>query len=177
VSAVADVGADPLTRVWDALEAAGCNPHGQPWKGTARCPAHDDKSPSLTIGVGADGRALVHCHAGCPADDVVDALGLAWSDLFPPGHHHARRPRWLAKPRAPVDVVLDAVREHGLDYRCTVGGELWVVEACPACRRDQLWIHEERDDDRPERPGRVRLCCMAGCEQHVVLAALAEITP
>lgn len=53
--------------------------------GTARCPAHDDRSPSLSVRDGDDGRVLVHCHAGCDGRDVIDALrriGL-WSDSGP----------------------------------------------------------------------------------------------
>ncbi|MCB1779250.1 MAG: DNA primase [Candidatus Competibacteraceae bacterium] len=50
----------------------------------ARCPAHDDRSPSLTIRELEDGRVLVHCFTGCPAGDVLAALGLAFSDLYPP---------------------------------------------------------------------------------------------
>ena len=42
---------------------------------TALCPGHEDKSPSLSIGVGTDGRILLHCHAGCPAEQVVAYLG------------------------------------------------------------------------------------------------------
>lgn len=49
---------------------------------TARCPAHDDRNASLSVGVGNDDRALVHCHAGCETADVLDALGLDVRDLF-----------------------------------------------------------------------------------------------
>lgn len=48
----------------------------------ARCPAHDDKSPSLSISEGSDGRVLLHCHAGCTVEAMLAALGLAWHDLF-----------------------------------------------------------------------------------------------
>jgi Toprim domain len=41
--------------------------------GTARCPAHDDTKPSLSIRDG-DTRLLVHCHTGCDPHDVLDAL-------------------------------------------------------------------------------------------------------
>jgi hypothetical protein len=41
---------------------------------TARCPAHDDRNPSLSISDGDDGKTLVHCHAGCDQADVIDAL-------------------------------------------------------------------------------------------------------
>jgi putative DNA primase/helicase len=40
----------------------------------ARCPAHEDKSPSLSISDGEGGKILVHCHAGCSQQDVVNAL-------------------------------------------------------------------------------------------------------
>lgn len=54
------------------------------WGAGARslCPSHDDKSPSLSVGEGDDGRALVYCHAGCSVADVVGALGLGLGDLF-----------------------------------------------------------------------------------------------
>ena len=39
----------------------------------ACCPAHDDRNPSLSIRE-ADGKILLHCHAGCEQRDVIDAL-------------------------------------------------------------------------------------------------------
>jgi hypothetical protein len=48
----------------------------------ARCPTHEDSSPSLSIREGSDGRALVICRAGCPTEKVLAALGLSFSDLF-----------------------------------------------------------------------------------------------
>lgn len=48
---------------------------------TARCPAHGDSTPSLSVAV-KDGRILVHCHAGCTASDIVSAMGLKMSNLF-----------------------------------------------------------------------------------------------
>lgn len=47
----------------------------------ARCPAHDDKRASLSIGPGDDSRVLLHCHAGCATDDVLTAVGLTMADL------------------------------------------------------------------------------------------------
>ena len=49
----------------------------------ARCPAHGDDNPSLSIARGEDGRWLVHCHAGCSAEAVVSAVGLKMADLMP----------------------------------------------------------------------------------------------
>ncbi len=42
--------------------------------GTARCPAHDDREPSLSLSTGRGGGLLLHCHAGCDFRDVLDAL-------------------------------------------------------------------------------------------------------
>jgi putative DNA primase/helicase len=40
----------------------------------ARCPAHDDREPSLSIRQADGGKVLVHCHAGCDQSDVITAL-------------------------------------------------------------------------------------------------------
>jgi len=42
--------------------------------GLARCPSHDDRTPSLSISDGEGGGILVHCHAGCSQAAVIDAL-------------------------------------------------------------------------------------------------------
>jgi putative DNA primase/helicase len=40
----------------------------------ARCPVHDDRSPSLSISAGRDGKLLVCCHAGCEQRDLIAVL-------------------------------------------------------------------------------------------------------
>lgn len=66
-------------------------------KWSARCPAHDDRGPSLSIREGKDGNVLIHCFAGCEPLAVLEAVGLGWSDLFEktpePSRGHGR-PRW-----------------------------------------------------------------------------------
>jgi hypothetical protein len=52
----------------------------------ALCPAHADKEASLSITTGDDGRVLLKCFAGCPAEDIVKAIGMQLKDLFPPVH-------------------------------------------------------------------------------------------
>jgi len=49
----------------------------------ARCPAHDDRSPSLSVRILDDGRILLHDFGGCEVESVVGALGMSVSDLFP----------------------------------------------------------------------------------------------
>lgn len=50
-------------------------------QGSARCPAHEDRHPSLSVSDGADGKVLVHCHTGCNQLDVID--GLKTRGLWP----------------------------------------------------------------------------------------------
>ena len=50
----------------------------------ARCPAHTDKKPSLSITQDGD-KILLHCHAGCDTDTVLGAMGLTLRDLFQEG--------------------------------------------------------------------------------------------
>jgi hypothetical protein len=44
-----------------------------PGRWMARCPAHDDRTPSLSI-TDRNGTVLVHCFAGCPQTEVIAAL-------------------------------------------------------------------------------------------------------
>lgn len=62
------------------------------------CPAHEDSSPSLAVARGTGGNALVHCHAGCSAESVVEALGLKLTDLF---DEEAKRDREARETLAP----------------------------------------------------------------------------
>lgn len=49
---------------------------------SARCPAHQDRSPSLSISEGQDGRVLLHCFSGCTAEEIVAQLGVRMADLM-----------------------------------------------------------------------------------------------
>jgi hypothetical protein len=50
---------------------------------SAKCPAHEDNDPSLSISTGMDGRILLHCHVGCPVEQICGALEITVADLFP----------------------------------------------------------------------------------------------
>jgi hypothetical protein len=71
----------------------------------ARCPAHDDRHPTLAIDAGAEGRILIRCFAGCPTADIVHALGLEMSDLFVSrAEPHVKASRNGTGPRPARDV-------------------------------------------------------------------------
>lgn len=73
-----------------------------PGRWQARCPAHDDKGPSLSIRELDDGRVLVHCFAGCDVEAVLGAVGLNMEALFPPREIHHGRPERRPFPAADV---------------------------------------------------------------------------
>lgn len=52
--------------------ALGGHRAGATWM--ARCPVHEDRSPSLSISAGRGGKVLVRCHAGCNQRDLIAAL-------------------------------------------------------------------------------------------------------
>jgi hypothetical protein len=54
-----------------------------PGRWLARCPAHEDRSPSLSIRELDDGRVLIHDFGGCSTHAVLDAIGLDMGALFP----------------------------------------------------------------------------------------------
>lgn len=75
---------DPVAEVLQRLHGQGLQSKGrEQWE--AFCPAHDDrKKRSLSISRGNDGRALLHCHAGCDKEiDILPALGMTMPELFP----------------------------------------------------------------------------------------------
>ena len=77
----------------------------------ACCPAHGDKSPSLTVKEADDGRVLLHCFAGCAAGEVLGAVGLRFDDLFPEPLYQRAKP--LRRPFPAAD-VLEAVAAESL---------------------------------------------------------------
>jgi hypothetical protein len=72
----------PTERILSALADRDCDPkrNGKGW--AARCPAHEDRRPSLSVSEGDDGRALICCHAGCTVESICDAVGLRVADLM-----------------------------------------------------------------------------------------------
>jgi hypothetical protein len=72
-----------LTRLV-SVRAAG------PGRWMASCPAHQDRRASLSVALGTEGRVLLYCFAACRTDEVLRALDLSWSALFPDGHRRSR---------------------------------------------------------------------------------------
>ena len=88
----------------------------------ACCPAHGDTSPSLSITETADGMVLLHCHAGCDIEDIVESLRLDFSDLRPNLQRGNRRDviRERFLPRQ-ISLSQSYSRETLPDFRCLAG--------------------------------------------------------
>lgn len=68
----------PIDQVLGKLSAV--RPHGDQWM--AQCPAHDDRTSSLSVGIGRDGKILLKCFAGCPFDAILEKLSIRQSACF-----------------------------------------------------------------------------------------------
>ena len=68
-------------------------PHGKEYR--ASCPTQFHKKGDQSRGLfitPINDRILIHCHAGCSAAEVCDALGLSLKDLFFETSESSRRP-------------------------------------------------------------------------------------
>ena len=97
--------ADKLLSRLEKVKAKGDNS----WM--ACCPAHDDKRPSFVV-TEKDERVLIHCFSHeCEVSDIVQAVGLELSDLFPENIRiEGERP--IKKKRFPAEAVLEALSEE-----------------------------------------------------------------
>lgn len=80
----AEMSADALLSQLDCVRKTG------QVRWSARCPAHKDRTASLSIRELDDGQVLVHCFAGCSVHDVLSATGLDINALFPEKLTHHR---------------------------------------------------------------------------------------
>jgi putative DNA primase/helicase len=74
---MSSVATDPFNEVISRLDEVS----GRGDERTARCPAHDDNRPSLSVARGDEHPVVFNCFAGCTTEEIVSALGLDWSDV------------------------------------------------------------------------------------------------
>jgi len=97
------------------------------------CPAHEDRTPSLSVRDGGD-KILVHCHAGCSVDEVCGALGISIRDLF---YDQKGGDTEIEETYPYLDenrkVLYEQVRFKGKDFRfrrVTDFGYVWGLNGC-----------------------------------------------
>lgn len=100
----------------------------------ARCPAHADKSPSMTIRELDDGRVLIHCFAGCSTADILAAVGLEFSDLFPP------------KPVTDTYLPRERRLHHAGDVLAALATEALVVDCAIGTMQRRGWLTDDECD-------------------------------
>lgn len=88
-----------------ALTRAKPNKGGNGWKG--HCPAHKDRTPSLSIDRGNNGGIILNCHRNCDKDSICSALNITQADLFP------SKPTTQTKPRYNLEKAYDYKDETG----------------------------------------------------------------
>jgi len=76
----------------------------------ACCPAHDDRSPSLSIHAADDGRIVVYCHAQCSFAEIVAAVGLGYEPWFPPKQADDFKPA-IHRPFPAADILESLTNE------------------------------------------------------------------
>ncbi len=103
-----------LDTVLDALRVHHCAPAGNQ-SGNWHCPAHDDKTPSLSVGY-SKGTVLLHCFAECEVTSIVEAIGLEMSDLYDSVARHS-----LAQSPSPVVARPDHQSETKYAYTDEAG--------------------------------------------------------
>lgn len=96
---------------------------------TASCPAHDDRSPSLSITEASNGRVLLHCFTGCSYESIIAALGISFTPLRSVPYRPIRRsiedkpldaePMWQRWADSTDHQMLDALgMSLGVDTEC-----------------------------------------------------------
>lgn len=99
------MSAEPLLSRLSKVKRVG------PDRWMACCPAHEDKRPSLSIREMDDGRVLVHCFGLCSVENVLDAAGLTFDDLYPEKPLEHGKP--IRRP-FPASDVLEALTTESL---------------------------------------------------------------
>ncbi len=98
---------EPVARVLSRVQA---KPSGTGW--IARCPAHDDHTPSLSIAQGDDGRVLLNCFAGCSHQAIAAALGIEVRELFPAKGSDRTAPSRPSRPVREFKTSQEAVEAY-----------------------------------------------------------------
>ncbi|MGE5593428.1 MAG: hypothetical protein ACM3X3_07075 [Betaproteobacteria bacterium] len=111
----ADVPARPVEAVLARLQGVRRTGEGR-W--LARCPAHNDTHPSLSVREASDGKVLLRCWAGCDSGQVLAALGLSWRDLFPDGARGRSKAATVAERKAAARAQAEAELRRRLDAAC-----------------------------------------------------------
>ncbi len=161
-------------RILDLLQGVRQTANG--WQ--ARCPGHNDATASLSVALGEDGRTLLHCHAGCPTDVVVQAIGWTLKDLMPSDNGKPQIVTTYDYRDESGELLFQVVRFYPKDFRqrrpVEGGGWCWKLdgvrrvlyrlpELAAADPTATIFVVEgEKDCDRLARLGIIATCNPGG---------------
>ena len=129
----------PCENLLGRLEAVKKSGVGK-WK--ARCPAHSDRTPSLSVREEADGRILLHCFGGCSVEAVLAAAGLSFEDLYPPRPPSDHRYAPLRRPWLPSDAYETA--RHEILIVVLIGCDLHAQKVIAESDYERLFLAVQR---------------------------------
>ncbi|MDP9366716.1 MAG: DNA primase, partial [Chloroflexota bacterium] len=109
---------------------------------SALCPAHGDHSNSLSVREDENGVVWIKCFAGCAKEEILQALNLTWSDLYPEEHDDHGAPRAGRRIVAAYDyrdadgvLLYQVVRYEPKEFRQRrpngKGGWIWNLDDVP----------------------------------------------
>jgi hypothetical protein len=128
------MSAGSLERLLERLHAVKRQAPSQ-W--SARCPAHNDSRPSLSIKQCDDGRILLRCFAECSVIEIVSSVGLTLSDLMPERALRDRIAPSRVRLLSPAQGLVIVAQESLLAAVCssTMAQRRWL----PDTDRERLW--------------------------------------
>jgi hypothetical protein len=99
-------------------------------KWLARCVAHPDKRPSLSIAEGRKQPIVFKCMSqGCTQDEVLKAIGLTWRDLLGDRPQMSREARGRLADEQTLHVLRDLKRAFISPAGAFLAGKQWRLEA------------------------------------------------
>ena len=98
----------------------------------ARCPAHEDRVPSLSVAEGRRRPVVLWCHAGCSYEAIVAALGPSVSDLFVKPGEGAAFP--AVHGQRVNTLLLRVARWRRMPWRSGCRSSSWRGSGCPTSR-------------------------------------------
>lgn len=140
-----------------ALDAAGSKRSRAGGGQVFQCPAHEDRSPSLSVSKGTTVDVVFNCHAGCERDDILAALHLTWKDILGGGKNSEeykayKAEQWMPCQAPPERKGINCPGHKAAEYKYTDenGKLLYAVARCSrkgqGCQGFRQWT------PNPERP-------------------------
>lgn len=141
-----------INEILAALRSAGCDPKRTGSGYMARCPAHEDSHPSLSVTPNSDGTAVFHCFAGCRYEAVREALRLPKASTSTVGTALRQTGRGVVGKRKNLHVSLDAAVASWA--QCVRGSETARWAYHDAGGRVVFWVVRFRKEsgDKDYRP-------------------------